>query len=48
MKYEYAKKVYVCCGQYVIYNGKSDKKLTCPRCGRELNTIRLPKILIAK
>lgn len=50
MKLEKSSKVYICCGQYIATTkATSNKKITCPRCNKVLNTsVKFPSILIAK
>ena len=49
MKYEKSKRVYVCCGQYVVLTNAIKTNVKCPRCGNILKTpIKNPQITIVK
>lgn len=48
MKFSKAKKVYSCCGQYLVPIGKAvEKDIKCPRCGDVIKaTVKKPSIII--
>ena len=49
MKYEKAKKAYVCCGQYIVLTKAIKNNVKCPRCHTTLKTpIELPNMVIVK
>lgn len=45
-----ARKVYSCCGQYIVPTHSCDNmKIKCPRCGKvQDKPLKFPKIVIAK
>ena len=48
MEYKKSKKVYSCCGQYLVpIGGAINKDIICPRCGEKIkSTVKLPHIII--
>jgi len=48
MKFRKAKKVYSCCGQYLVPISKAvEKDIKCPRCGDVIKTtVKKPSIVI--
>jgi predicted RNA-binding Zn-ribbon protein involved in translation (DUF1610 family) len=48
MRFSKAKKVYSCCGQYLVPIDKAvGKAIKCPRCGDVIkSTVRKPSIVI--
>lgn len=47
MKYETAA-TFVCCGQYLVTTDAGIKHPVCPRCGRKLVRVNVPRVVVVK